>query len=135
MASGKAVGVVFDSMHRPSEILTSAVKLPRLERATYRHATLSAASIKPLTSASRLTEITIEEPSGELPEEAIAAFAELKSLKRLVLRGVMIGEDVEFALRQRLPEVEVVVEPPREAVPNESRNAAAQAQVKVGLVW
>jgi hypothetical protein len=120
-------------MHRPSEILASAVKLPRLERVSYRYASLSAAVLKPLSSVPRLTEITIEAPTGEISEEAVAAFAELKSLKRLTLRGVRIGEDVEFDLRRRLPGVEVVVEPPREA--EASQNGTAQQQLKVGLVW
>jgi hypothetical protein len=133
MKNGKAVGVVFYGMHRPSEILASAVKLPRLERVSYRYASLSAAVLKPLSSVPRLTEITVEAPTGELSDEAIAAFAELKSLKRLTLRGVKLGEDVEFDLRRRLPGVEVVVEPPREA--EASQNGTAQQQLKVGLVW
>jgi hypothetical protein len=131
--NGKAVGVLFDAMHRPSETLAIAAKLPRLKRATYRHGSLTAAAIKPLASAPDLSEIIFDEPTSDLPQETIAALGELKALKRLTLRGVRIGEDEEFALRQRLPSVEVVLEPRREV--DESGNATAERQVEVRLVW
>lgn len=133
MASGKAIGVIFDGMHRYSEILVIAVKLPRLERATYRYASVSAALIKPLSAASRLTEITIEEPASELPDEAISALAELKSLKQLTLRGVKIGEDVEYSIHQRLPHVEVIVEPPTEQKQDTNGVVANSGAVK--SIW
>ncbi|RIK84032.1 MAG: hypothetical protein DCC68_02445 [Planctomycetota bacterium] len=133
MERGKAVGVVFDGLQTPGEGLVRAAKLPRLARATFRHASLSAAAIRPLGEAEKLAEITIEEPVNAIPEEAIAALGELGTLRKLTLRGVAIGEDEEAALKNRLPRVIVVLEPPSAA--GDEPRSTAQMPDKVQSVW
>jgi hypothetical protein len=130
---GAAVGVAFIGMHAPGAELEQAAKLPRLWRVTFASSTVTAAAIRQFNPVEQLSEVLIVQPAKPLDDEVLAALGELKSLRKLAFRGAAIGEDLEFALKQRFPHVEIVFGPPHD--PNESASSTAKKPDEVQWVW
>jgi hypothetical protein len=114
MERGRTVGLRFDGYvtnPRLNPGLRFAPRLPKLERISFVGSRLTRGIVPFLDPIERPLTVFIEMPIAVPDEHTMLALANLKSLKKLVLRGVAIGEDEILKFQQRRPDVEIVLEP------------------------
>lgn len=88
-----------------------AARLPRLERVSFVQVRLAPQIVAELAPIAQPFDLIVDEPAAPLDEAAIDALAKVNSLRQLVLRGAIVGEDVIHRFQQQRPDVEVVLEP------------------------
>lgn len=130
MFRGRVVGVSLENGSSPNPDLAVAARLPRLERVTFVHGRLTPQMVALLEPIGRPFDLIIDEPTAPPNEAAIDALAKVKTLRRLVLRGAFVGEDVVHRFAQRRPDVEVVLEPPAVSAESPQRGDKRVARPK-----
>ncbi|MEX2187166.1 MAG: hypothetical protein WD875_10245 [Pirellulales bacterium] len=129
---GRVVGLRFDGV-----VIDSALgvmpRLPELRRVSFAGSTVTSGIVRRLETIERSLDVILDEPVISMDDNAMDALADVQALRKLVLRGALIGEDVVQRFQQKRPDVEVVLEPAADEADVGRKDVAPRDSVQ--LTW
>lgn len=129
------MGVRLENAYAPNRDLDVTARLPRMERVSFVRVRLTPAIISALSTVAQPFDLIIEEPTAPPDEKAIDALADVAQLRRLELRGALVGEDVVLRMQERRPDVEIVLAPADEAEEPQAERECVVRLDKVQWTW